>query len=110
MSAYFTAIYECAKTQRCVACKVAPCRVASLDDAGQELTPDVLCHGCFEGRPMRFKLTSEQDVFRDHVKAGVNWRIAGRLAAVATRGEPLRDVSATVEWLRTQLATPEGET
>ncbi len=79
MSALFTALYEASKHQHCVRCGRMHTR---LGEQAGALVVDVLCHGCFESAPTRFKLTSAQDVFRDAVKDGCHPRIAQRRAEV----------------------------
>lgn len=108
MSAYFTAIYELARTRTCCLCKTGRCRVA--ETTARRLVPDVLCQSCFEHMPTRFKLTSQQDVFRHHITAGCHPRIAMRAACVAARGESLRDISSGIAWFRRAISRPvEGE-
>lgn len=80
MSALFTILYETAQHRQCVRCGRMNTRLG--EQAGM-LVVDVLCHGCFESAPSRFKLTPAQDVYRDAINGGCHPRIAQRRAEVA---------------------------
>ena len=104
MSALHTAMYELAKARRCVLCKKRCCRVDV--DRADRFVAGWLCHGCFEDAPSRFKLTDAQHQFRDLVTAGMHPKLALRRCSIATRHEPLRDMSAEYAWFKRALEEP----
>ncbi len=73
------AVWKASRSATCARCGRVGTRVGLQNDT---FVTDVLCHGCFERAPMRFKLTSAQDVYRDAIEAGAHPRIAARAAEV----------------------------